>query len=75
MESKAEQLAGTLVDGFKAFEAKVDSAITELNQNLKEGHETVDAVVDHSKKLGQGISHLKGALARLTNGGPPLDLK
>ena len=75
MESKAEQLAGTLVDGFKAFEAKVDSAISDINATLKEGHETVDEAVGHVKKLQPGIAHLKGALARLTNGGPPLDPK
>jgi len=73
MESKAEQLAGTLVEGFKAFEKKVDNAITEINASLKEGHEVVDAAVDHVKKFQPGVASLKAALARLTNGGPPLD--
>ena len=73
MESKAEQLAGTLVEGVKLFEKKVEEATAYFNQQLKEGHETVDAVVDHGKKLGSGIARLKAALGTLSNGGPPLD--
>jgi aconitase A len=72
MESKSEQLATTLIDGVKAFEAKVEEATAFFNQQLKEGHETIDAVVDHGRKLGTGISRLKAALGGLTNGGPPL---
>src|SRR5690242_16984954 len=65
MESKAEQLAGTLVEGVKLFEKKVEEATAYFNQQLKEGHETVDAVVDHGKKLGSGIARLKAALGTL----------
>jgi hypothetical protein len=72
METKSEQLATTLIDGVKAFEAKVEEATVFFNQQLKEGHETIDAVVDHGRKLGTGISRLKAALGGLTNGGPPL---
>ena len=73
MESKSEQLATTLIDGVKAFEAKVEEATTFFNQQLKEGHETIDAVVDHGRVLGTGIARLKAALGGLTNGGPPLE--
>lgn len=73
MESKAEKLAGTLIDGVKAFEAKVEEATNFFNAQLKEGHETVDAVVQVGHTLGTGVSRLKAALGSLTNGGPPLE--
>src|SRR4051812_15729048 len=73
MESKSEQLATTLIDGVKNFEKKVEEATVFFNQQLKEGHETIDAVVDHGRVLGTGIARLKAALGGLTNGGPPLE--
>lgn len=73
METKSEQLANTLIDGVRAFEAKVEEATQFFNQQLKDGHDTIDAVVDHGRKLGTGIARLKAALGGLTNGGPPLE--
>src|SRR5512139_1532411 len=73
MESKSEQLANTLIEGVKQFEAKVEEANRFFSEQLKEGNETIDAVVDQGKKLGTGIARLKAALGGLTNGGPPLE--
>ena len=70
--SKAGQLANTLIDGVKAFEAKVEEANAFFTAQLKEGNDTVDAVVDQGRKLGDGVARLKAALGNLTNGGPPL---
>ncbi len=72
-QTKSEELATTLIDGVKKFEAKVEEATVFFNQQLKEGHETIDAVVDHGRQLGTGIARLKAALGGLTNGGPPLE--
>ena len=73
MESKAGQLANTLLDGVKAFEAKVEEANAFFTSQLKDGNDTVDAVVHQGRQLGDGIARLKAALGGLTNGGPPLD--
>ena len=70
--SKAGQLATTLIDGVKAFEAKVEEANAFFTAQLKDGNDTVDAVVDQGRKLGDGVARLKAALGNLTNGGPPL---
>ena len=73
METKSEQLATTLIDGVKKFEAKVEEATVFFNAQLAENHKTIDAVVEHGRVLGTGIARLKAALGGLTNGGPPLD--